>query len=94
MSLGPQMRYEYQPIFRKSAYGDYGIMVITRVCGTCNSGSIPDSHPNFKTPKKTLFIKVFLVQILRCYINYMLYKNLVIYLNSSIVSMNYVNGYC
>ena len=26
-------------------YGGYGITVITRVCGTCNQGSIPCSHP-------------------------------------------------
>ena len=26
-------------------YGGYGVMVNTEVCGTFNSGSIPDSHP-------------------------------------------------
>jgi hypothetical protein len=30
-------------------YGGYGITVITPVCGTGNSGSIPDSHPNVYT---------------------------------------------
>ena len=28
-------------------YGDYGITVITLGCGPKNSGSIPDSHPQF-----------------------------------------------
>ena len=32
------------------AHGDYGIMVITGVCGTLNSGSIPGSRPNEPTP--------------------------------------------
>jgi len=26
-------------------YGGYGVMVNTEVCGTFDSGSIPDSHP-------------------------------------------------
>ncbi len=31
--------------FHKETDGGYGITVITRVCGTCNQGSIPCSHP-------------------------------------------------
>ena len=27
-------------------YGDYGVTVNTEVCGTSNSGSIPDSRPD------------------------------------------------
>ncbi len=29
-------------------YGDHGIMVITRVCGTCNEGSIPSGRPKMQ----------------------------------------------
>ena len=32
----------------KYIHGGYGITVITEVCGTSNSGSIPDSHPRLK----------------------------------------------
>lgn len=33
-------------------YGDYGVTVNTRVCGSRNSGSIPDSHPTIQEPRK------------------------------------------
>ena len=35
--------------------GGYGIMVITGVCGTLNSGSIPDSRPLRKNPLTGIF---------------------------------------
>lgn len=31
-------------------HGGYGEMVITAVCGTASTGSIPVSHPNKKPP--------------------------------------------
>ena len=36
-------------------YGDYGVTVNTRVCGSRNSGSIPDSPPQTKKSQKALF---------------------------------------
>jgi hypothetical protein len=41
-------------------HGGYGITVIIPVCGTGDSGSIPDSHP-FVYINKTLKHKVFLI---------------------------------
>ena len=40
----------YQDQRTKDTHGDYGIMVITGVCGTLNSGSIPGSRPDTRNP--------------------------------------------
>jgi hypothetical protein len=41
---------------RRETNGGYGIMVITGVCGTLNSGSIPGSRPNVRTPSGVFYI--------------------------------------